>query len=363
MQDASGGRRNIGTSDVVPIQYLRGIAAMMVVFAHASGQFMFVTPALCDAGVSGVDLFFVISGFVMTYTAATHDYGWRQFLVRRVVRIVPFYYVMTIVTAALALALPMLFLTTRFTWDSFLASLLFVPYPAPGESVIAPILHLGWTLNFEMFFYVLFAALIWLAPWKRAGVLGAIFLGLFFCERLLHSTFAPLAFYGNPVTLEFAFGCVIGAAYVDGRFARIPAIVSISAAALALTLLTIGSIIDDPPGQRELWRGLPAAILVCAWLSADRTMPFRNAALHRLGDATYSIYLTHIFVVMALRRVWIVFHLNHSSIAIFAFVLLSMAFAAVIGIAVYERIETRLTRFAKRALVHRTPQPILEPVR
>ncbi len=120
----------------------------MVVFAHANEQFMTgMHRAWRDIGWSGVDLFFVISGFVMTYTVAKHDYSRKDFLLHRVARIVPMYWATTFATAILVVIAPSMFQTTHFGLSNFLQSLVFIPARDPVDGAITPLLHLGWTLN------------------------------------------------------------------------------------------------------------------------------------------------------------------------------------------------------------------------
>ena len=103
---------------------------------------------------SGVDLFFVISGFIMVYSSEDlfgARGAWRTFLTRRLVRIVPLYWLTTAIT------IPLMSLTVD--WQSLLGSYFFIPYRAPSNAIV-PLHGVGWTLNLEMFFYVIFAAAI-----------------------------------------------------------------------------------------------------------------------------------------------------------------------------------------------------------
>ncbi|SPJ16831.1 putative Exopolysaccharide production protein ExoZ [Burkholderiales bacterium] len=316
---------------------------MMVVFAHANEQFMIgLHRAWRNIGWSGVDLFFVISGFVMTYTAAKHAYTQWGFLRRRLARIVPMYWLMTALTAVIAIAAPGILRTTRFSPDSFIRSLLFLPGDSP------PLLHLGWTLNYEMFFYVGFTIFLGLSSWPRIVALATLFVGLVAIVEFFHPTFDALVFYGNPVTFEFLFGCLIGAAYLDRRLARVPLGASLVLLVLGLGLMVLGGINDDALLHRAALRGIPAAIVAFSILSIEQGIPFRNRWLHKLGDATFSIYLTHIFVVMGLRRLWLEENLPTTGIAVYAYVAICVSIAAATGVVAYETIEVRLTKVAKR---------------
>lgn len=126
------------------IQLLRAVAAIAVVTQHVP------IPIFGD-GLWGVDLFFVISGFIMCHATARSG---RNFFLKRIIRIVPLYWLGTLFIYALALTLPQLLNTTTANPVDLLKSLLFIPFIKGGIPV--PIVFQGWTLNYEMFFYGLF---------------------------------------------------------------------------------------------------------------------------------------------------------------------------------------------------------------
>src|SRR5882672_247790 len=125
------------------VQALRALAALCVVVYHVD---------FVGRGAFGVDIFFVISGFIICHvTAKDHD----GFLRKRLIRIVPLYWAGTLCLYCLGLVAPRL-LQSEPTLSGLVNSLLFIPYAKEGGRVY-PILFLGWTLNYEMFFYALFA--------------------------------------------------------------------------------------------------------------------------------------------------------------------------------------------------------------
>ena len=147
-------------NDVKSIHYLRGLAALLVVFHHGVLQF----PGLRDRyahfefGQAGVDIFFVISGFVIYLASIEGRIRPGEFVKRRIVRIVPLYWVATLALVAAAVCAPQLFATTVVTPQNVGQSLLFIPsYSAAFPDQIWPVLVPGWSLNYEMFFYGLFA--------------------------------------------------------------------------------------------------------------------------------------------------------------------------------------------------------------
>ena len=186
--------------EVASIQYLRALAALLVVFVHAQEQYPIGGRIIPSAfGLGGVDLFFLISGFVMTFTAAQRPLTRLDFLKRRVVRIVPLYWTMTLATAGLIFVAPALTRDSHFAWSDLLTSLSFIPHYNAGKAgSISPIIKLGWTLNYEMFFYLVFAALLPLKPWLRTTSALLVFAVLIALETSTQSRFVLLAFWGRP---------------------------------------------------------------------------------------------------------------------------------------------------------------------
>ena len=147
---------------IISIQILRALAALLVVFHHARYQIRdfeaFFYGGIWQSGQAGVDIFFVISGFIMWVT--THDRRTTplQFLTNRIVRIVPLYWLLTLTVAAACLIAPSLFRGVVLAPEHVVKSLFFIPDFYPGMPThIWPLLLPGWTLNYEMIFYVVFA--------------------------------------------------------------------------------------------------------------------------------------------------------------------------------------------------------------
>ena len=150
-----------GHERLASIQILRAAAAMGVVFAHLTESYRAVFNAK-DAvwdfyyGNFGVDLFFVISGFVMVYASEAlfgQPGASRKFVIRRLIRIVPLYWIATSYALWGLLNVTGLNLPAA-TWKSIFGSYFFLPFPFPTGG---PLLIVGWTLNYEMFFYLIFA--------------------------------------------------------------------------------------------------------------------------------------------------------------------------------------------------------------
>ena len=200
------------------LQILRALAAYLVFLTHL-GQYagsVLPRPDFLAFGSAGVDVFFVLSGFIMFVSTSGRDEGVGAFLTRRIARVVPVYWLVTGIIALLALAGLKPIGVMEFRLEYLIQSLLFVPFSRGGY--IEPLVSVGWTLNYEMFFYAVFAGLL-LVPVLANRVLAAagIFLGLALLGRLPVSGLY-WTFYTKPIVLEFAAGIGLGYAYL-----RLPA--------------------------------------------------------------------------------------------------------------------------------------------
>ena len=291
-----------GTTTIRPIaqlQIVRAVAALVVVLFHTQGElrhrgFADPFPDL-TVGAFGVDLFFVVSGFIMVFASDRLFGRGRQalpFLARRLARIAPLYWAFTAIFAAIALVPGHLPGYPQASAAHIVASFLFLPALRPEDGAYFPVYSLGWTLNYEMFFYVCFAAALGLRRgWAVAAVTAGIG-GLVLAGRVLALPW-PLLVWANPISLEFVFGLWIALAFLDGR--RLPPRLGIPLLAVALTALALyAPRIDSLGDWRGLAWGIPAAIVVAVALSRPLGSggPVARAAV-RLGDASYSLYLVH----------------------------------------------------------------------
>jgi exopolysaccharide production protein ExoZ len=296
--------------NLVGIQYLRGIAALMVVSYHICAQTLTYDGMRNYHGIfdvwkltSGIDLFFVISGFVMWITSQHSTPA--QFVRRRLVRIVPLYWLLTGLIVILALIAPTTFRVTHVSVITTVKSLFFIPY-ANADGEFFPILAPGWTLNYEMFFYVVFGALLFL-PWpKRVGIVAALLVALVAMRALIvGDRIVFLDFYGNPIVLEFVLGMFVAAVYLRRKLSPATLAVALAiAAALLWASLENGVLArHDYDDRRLIYWGLPAAglVLVSVFIEKQYGWP-RIALLRHLGDASYSIYLSHFFTIGVLSK-------------------------------------------------------------
>jgi len=270
---------------LVTIQYLRAIAATAVLVFHAGERFGYSF----TAGAYGVDLFFVISGFLMV--AITNDETQPgKFLQDRIQRIVPIYWLATSVLVIGAFL--GLFPNMKLEWWHTIASYLFLPAPSPVIDQTWPVLIPGWTLNYEMFFYAIFAALLFLrGALLRVVSLSVILLGLVMVAPLTGISSPALAFYADNIVLEFVFGAWIGLAWkMRLSWEKVPPNVVLALG--AVLFIAAASSASELP--RSILYGVPSALLLAGMLAHEaRGKPREIASLELLGDASYSIYLWH----------------------------------------------------------------------
>lgn len=275
------------------LQAMRGLAAVMVLIGHvlAEAEHYFALPLPGDAipWTRGVDIFFVISGFVITLSAQRYIGRPRAFLWRRLLRVAPLYYVFTTLMVAALLLLPGAVKDTPLDPAQIISSYTFFPYARP-DGRIAPVLSLGWTLNYEIFFYALMA--LCLALPRPLLAVSALLIACALLGLTSDFHFPPLVFWTNPLILEFLFGIALARLWQCG-WARPDPILCAAALALGFTLLIC---LDPLPLPRFLGAGLPAALIVAA---ATLFCPPCVIPGQGLGEASYALYLSHRFALRA----------------------------------------------------------------
>jgi len=325
---------------ILPIQYLRGVAALMVVWWHAVQQVPDVGLVLSQGfGSSGVDLFFVISGFIMVVTAGKSAITPREFLRRRVIRVVPLYWVLTLAMVSLACVEPNWFKTLKVAPLTLAESLLFIPhFSASFPNMIWPLLVPGWTLNYEMYFYVIFAACLLLPIRFRMLALALVFGALVAIGRLAGPFDSAIArTYLSPLLLEFVAGAAIGWWWLSHR-AGPPALAAVAMVAAGCVLIYFSN--QPPLGGFSQMIGAALVVLGALHQGISAT---ESRLLRALGDASYSIYLTHLFTLGALRLVWVhAVHRSDNLPAASAFMAVAMLVCAGVGYLVFRWIETPL---------------------
>lgn len=320
------------------LQALRGVAALLVVVAHIGGIGL-SNPALLGfpfaQGVIGVDIFFVLSGFVMALKA---DEAWGKggvFLLRRAWRIYPVYW------AALLLGTGLLHVATSTFRGApppdvlyqIQSAFLLPAFNASGE--LYPALSVGWTLMYEMFFYVIMAILLSITP--RGGL--TLKLVLAFALIVLLAQLLPIGTWRTFLSSTLVFEFVLGAALFDiWKAQRIQL-----GWLLPMSLLSAGLWLFTFPGGD--WRFATSGLFAFSVLAAALALEHHWSApkpLMLLGDASYSIYLIHIPAFF-----WAIPTVSAFDMPPVARTLLASGYAVMCGIALHILVEKPVLRIAK----------------
>ncbi|WP_292048316.1 MULTISPECIES: acyltransferase family protein [unclassified Brevundimonas] len=331
------------------VQALRFAAATAVVAAHAvdlAGKRLGLETLagdgpLADFGAVGVDLFFVISGFVIATTTRGRSglAAAGEFLWRRCRRVAPIYWLVS---------LPILIGMARGgTLSAEVAAATFLFWPFSGLEMTFPALGPGWTLCFEMLFYAAFGLSLAggrRVGWGLAGAYAVLIVGGFFAA-------APvLRFWGAPIILEFLLGVVIARTWRSAPRWAGPWAMGLGLAGLGLTLAFgygridgVEALNDPATGMaRVLIWGLPSALVVFGAVRLerlDRAPGGLGRAAAFMGDASYSIYLIHVLVIRGLGRL---FETGMVALAGDAVVVLTVAASLAAGAVVHVWIERPL---------------------
>ena len=330
---------------LISLQYLRGIAALMVVCVHLSVQLqrMDYQGYWPDWAASGVDIFFVLSGFLMWFTTAGRQQTPLEFYRRRIVRIVPLYWLLTTFVVAVLVLAPRLMQSVRLDWVNVVASYFFVFTPSAAGRM-EPVLLVGWTLNYEMLFYLVYGAALALpARWRFAATTAVVVLLVAVNYPVFGRTDVQ-ALRDASLMLEFVFGMAIAAWWMRVSAADRSATsgwlwLTAGFAALALQEFFL------PPLPSAVAGGLPAVAIVCGALLLERSgaMP-RWPVLRRLGDISFSLYLSHPIALSAFAQGWRRLGLGGLPGSNLLFCVAATAFCVVVGALVYRWVELPLTR-------------------
>lgn len=340
---------------LLSVQYLRALAALAVV-AHHAGERVGLPLGVAAAGV---DLFFVVSGVIMwTVAGGGASGGPGAFLWRRAARVVPLYWTATLGLALAALAAPSLLPNLRPDAGHVLLSLLFLPHPGPDGDGF-PLLVPGWTLNFEMFFYLVFAAALALPRAVRLRALTLALVALVALGTVLpapadggSALATPLGTWTHPLLLQFLAGCLLGRAWEAGRLRRGVVPRALAWGLVAAGLAAYGAMgalrVYDDAWRWALW-GLPAVLVAAGALALDSPREAGGGVAEwrvprALGDASYSIYLLHAPLVAALAAPKLGVA---AALGPWGFLALGLVASSALGLLCHRLVEVRLTLWVR----------------
>ena len=319
------------------IQALRALAAIIVVTLHAQGIVPKYTSTITKSGewmgcfgAYGVDLFFVISGFAIAYTIHRSNPTPGEFLLRRLIRIVPLYWSLTLFYVFLAWVLPVAFNDgSQVTATHLGTSIAFVSF----LNNPVPILGVGWTLEYEMLFYLVsFVVLLFTS--SLFVPVTILFMGFIVFGNIDFGFVNLSAFFKNQIIFEFILGLAIAKFYLEKRLLLRHGILLLIA--LAMTLFAT-------EGYRLFYAGIPAAIIVLLALRYDYLLMRLGAMkwLKVMGDASYCLYLIQVFIIPCLAKLFFQFF---PGINTDLFVLTTLCIAVISSIIMHRWFEQPLLR-------------------
>lgn len=306
---ATGSTRGVVRS----IQILRALAALAVVYFHCADPGEgYSLPA---SGEWGVDVFFVISGFIIARMMLKDT---TRFFTKRLIRIWPMYALATVLMAVMALAFSDRVRTTTVSLSGLIKSLLFVPYDM--ERRHGPILELGWTLTYEIFFYLLVGLALLLLRNRTYAVIAVVLVlvALVVSGEVAPADHYPVRFFQHDVLLEFGYGIALfevwrrvvdrSTSVATARRSVLGSValgLGVALVAGGITMMVLHDLADFASGTiRAVHFGLPALAVVGGALLTEHALPVARPVRFAIdvGDASYGMYLFHPFVVFGLYR-------------------------------------------------------------
>ncbi len=382
-------------SQIESLQIARFLAALMVVLDHTK---LIGGPVASKLGLPfyfpqidgrfGVDIFFIISGFIMVHISSERD-RWTQspmsFAINRFARIVPVYYIATLLYVLLFLGAAISHghsSDLRWTFIEYVQSFLFLPYFDHATRMPQPVLSQGWTLNYEIFFYALFALALLVQRRKglvllllgfvvlvATGEAWTIVVGRPFSLTPVMDTGSPdwiiPRFWLHPIILEFAAGIILAIfrqKLIEGR--RLPPFRLGLPAIFSLACIYNLAFVLGYSSESEIdciRPGFALAIVSIAVLTQNSVRPSRLTVVAvALGDASYALYLFHVHALFITSSFWTRWG---SFAGMEGFVAMAVAGSVGLSYLVYRHIEIPLRVRARNILVGPKPSAPMDSFR
>jgi len=358
------------------IQLIRGIGALMICLFHLKGLLNSSTShfgtTYFGGGAIGVSLFFIISGFIIVYSTRKSDGSIlyvKNFIIKRLIRIVPLYYIMVLLWV-FAYDRNLDYFHKDYT--TLVNTLCFVPiFDSPvGPSYGMPPLKVGWALNYEIFFYFIFGISLFMRRFRWVA-LFAIFFSLVILLPLILKGFVSfnpafnyqynllyLSLMTNPMLIYFAVGVVLGLLY-NSNFRIKPKWIQTSLIIISLSLFLMIYFRISPFIENFFINLSICCSLVFALLFFNKEKGMRVPSLFvYLGDMSYSLFLIHPIIVIVLPR-FIRFIGYGGKLGGLSYYVVLLVLIFVLSILSYELLEKRLLKRVTKVLI--TPERIKIP--
>jgi len=302
--------------ELLSVQRLRGVAVLMMLFVHMEDvSHFFVGSSRSSSfyatrlGYSAADLFFVISGFIMAYITFTRPFDARSWAISRFIRIYPMYIMFSLLVVALWLFDPRMTMGSGpQTWGSIAISLLGVPQAG------LPLLFVGWTVEHEILYYtIVFMTAFFLG--RERLVIVMVALSALAVGRWLLRVGTGVEIWdfhiASPYMLQFTMGVLIYR-WWDSLVLlgwRLPLAIAPFFLVAGMAFTESGGINHEPMARITLFGVGYSCVLLCVlnWerqqQAAGRVQPSRDVLVW-MGDASYSLYLSHAFVLGTFGKIF-----------------------------------------------------------
>ena len=338
------------------IQALRGIAVITVVLLHLKlverkySPTNFLLPDWLDFGIFGVDLFFVISGFVMVTVTHGKFQSLKNsllFLYHRFSRIYPLYWIYTTIALIVFIIQPSWVNSSQGNQVNVLSSYLLLP------DNHLPLVQVGWTLIHEIYFYLVFFVIMISLSQTYLPIALLFWGGLI--AIFSHPTANP--YYNiifHPLTIEFISGCLIAVYFnkfstlkLKGNYLLVISWLSIVAAVFSFVFFRNQTGHTPENWYRVLCYGIPSIIIIFCVVNAERNGALIPQPLIQTGNASYSIYLSHLFTINLIGKIWSIFP-NSSIIDNLFLIPITFIITIVVGFISYWYVETPLLKLSRK---------------
>lgn len=316
------------------IQSLRGLAALFVMMYHIkilaekNGiQSPLINNAIFGHMYYGVDIFFVISGFIMANSLSYHQISAFRFIKNRLIRIVPLYWCLSLLFFFATILSSESLEIDSFTYTDLIHTLTFTATILMNE---VPIIDQGWSLEYEMVFYLLIGICLFFVKGIYAIYFAIFFLICLFCLGL------------DQIVLEFAYGVIIY--FIVSKLKLNISLLRLAALVGAILFLIV-SMFNIGNEYRIFYYGVPAALVV---LGATSAILQTSRKLSLLGDISYSLYLSQSFFLYWLVKLSTEFANNYFQV-IFLLIFTPLA-GILLAYFVYTYLEKPLIRGIKSIL-------------